>query len=288
MSRHDPRRGMGPTRGRRSLAERVVIVTGSSRGIGRETARLLLDVGATVVLNGRNPARLEETRAELVRGSGPGGPAERISSVACDVSTETGAAALINHAVEHWGRIDGLVNNAGISMRGPARDLTQETLDALVAGNLRSAVLPTVAALRHLEQQAGAIVFVTTVAAIHGFPGVSAYSATKAAVEVFAQSLDAEERSRGVRVATVFLGFVENDPDKTTLAADGRAFHHERRAMQSQRDAAEEILAALRGGRRRRITVFPGRLLDLAQRISPRLVGAVLARSGGRIHRVDR
>ncbi|MFW5693935.1 MAG: SDR family NAD(P)-dependent oxidoreductase [Alkalispirochaeta sp.] len=261
----------------------VVIITGSSRGIGRETARELARRGVTVVLNGRTPERLDATLEEL-RAAVPDGT---FSAVACDIATEDGARALIRHTVETWGRVDGLIANAGVSMRGAVADLHSSTLDRLTTGNVHSAVLPTVAVLPELLKTHGAVIFVSTVAALHGFPGVSLYSASKAAVGTFAESLTAEVSRRGVHVGTVYLGFVENDPDKTTLGADGTVFHHERRAMQSQSDAAAAIVRALLRRKRRTITVGAGTLLDIAHRIAPRVVTRVLARSGGRIHSVD-
>ncbi|MFW5826826.1 MAG: SDR family NAD(P)-dependent oxidoreductase [Alkalispirochaeta sp.] len=261
----------------------AVIVTGSSRGIGRETARELARRGVTVVLNGRDPERLQATRQELCSAL----PDAAVSAVACDISTHEGARELVRHTVETWGRIDGLINNAGVSMRGAIDDLQEATLDQLTRGNFHAAVLPTVAAIPELLKTEGSVVFVSTVAALHGFPGVSLYSATKAAVGTFAESLTAEVSRRGVHVGTVFLGFVENDADKTTIGADGSAFHHERRAMQSQADAAQAIVTTLLRRKRRTITVGAGRVLDIAHRIAPRLVSRVLARSGGRLHAVD-
>jgi NAD(P)-dependent dehydrogenase (short-subunit alcohol dehydrogenase family) len=267
---------------RNRLRGRVVIVTGSSRGIGRETARLLLDAGATVVLNGRDPDRLEATRRHLSEGRED----PPISTIACDVASEEGAGALVNHAIERWGRLDALISNAGVSMRGPIRDLRRQTVEQLVRGNLMSAVLPAVAALPHLEESSGGILFVSTVAAIHGFPGVSVYSATKAAVETFAEALEAESAGQGVSVGTVLLGFVENDRDKTTLGSDGKPFHHERKAMQSQGAAAAAIVRALARRKRRTITVAAGRFLDGVNRLSPGLVARFLRRSGGSVHAV--
>lgn len=272
-------------RDRARLSGLIVAVTGSSRGIGREIARHLLASGATVVLNGRDAERLEATRIEL---SASAGAADRLSAVAADISTEAGARELTAHARSRWGGLDALINNAGVSMRGPADELRTAALEQLVAGNMRSAMLPTVAALPLLRERRGRILTVSTVAALYGFPGVSLYSATKAAVEVFFQAVAAELHGSGVSVGIVFLGFVENDPGKTTLGADGRHFHHERRANQTQAQAAAAICRALARRRRRTITIAAGRALAVAVRLSPRLVAAVLARTGGSVHRVSR
>ena len=269
---------------KKHLSGSVVVVTGSSRGIGRETALLLARCGAIVVINGRDATRLEATREALMRRV----PHARIKAIACDIATEDGARELVTYTHSQFGRLDHLINNAGVSMRGKIADLKQEAVDRIVNANVRAAVLPTVAALPSLRANGGHVVFVSTVAAMCGFAGVSLYSAAKSAVEIFQQALEREEYTAGVRSSIVFLGFVENDPDKYTIAADGSAFHHQRRAMQTQSEAAEWIAYALTSPRRRIITVWQGRILALALRIAPGVVHRVLRGSGRSIHHVSR
>lgn len=270
----------------RDFNDRVIVVTGSSRGIGREIARLLLKQGCNVVINGRNAEQLERTGHELTSGS-TDIDRNRIAVVPSDVSTEAGARSLVEGTVEAFGRIDGLINNAGVSMRGGIMELRESTIDHLYRGNMLSAVLPTVAALPYLRKTGGRVVFVSTVSALWGFPGVSMYSATKCAVENFARALDAECRSAGMRTSIVFLGFVENDPDKETLAADGSRFRYKRKAHLTQEQAATAIVGALASGRSRVITIRSGKALDILARFVPRLVAYVLSRTGGHFHKVE-
>jgi NAD(P)-dependent dehydrogenase (short-subunit alcohol dehydrogenase family) len=266
------------------LSGRIVVVTGSSRGIGRETARLLLGAGASVVLNGRTLPRLSETEAMLHAEF----PTETVSACAADISSPEGARILAAHIEEQHGRLDLLINNAGVSMRGPIGELSSETVVAMIEGNLTSALQTTRACLPLLEGARGHVSFVSTIGALHGFPGISVYSAAKGALERFTESFNAEYRSRGVTAGIVYLGFVENDPDKEVYSASGERFHHQRRAMQSQTEAATAIITAAVRRRQRAITAGRGVLLDIAHRISPGLVTRVLARSGGSIHSVDR
>lgn len=277
------------------LHGKVCIVTGSSRGIGREIARILLLSGCKVVINGRDAERLSKTGEELsswmlersidIRSRNDAG---ELLPITADVSTEAGAQLLISSTKEKFGQIDGLVNNAGISMRGFIGDLRLEAIEKLYPGNVLSAVLPTIAALPELERSRGKVVFVSTVAALWGFPGVSMYSATKAAVERFAQALDAETRRKGIRTTTVYLGFVENDPEKETLAADGSSFRHSRKAHQTQQQAAATIVRSLSRSGSRMIPLPAGRVFDCATRFFPRIVALLLARGKARVHTVTR
>jgi len=266
------------------LSGKIVVVTGSSRGIGRETARALLGAGASVVLNGRSLPRLEETET-LLRTEFPSGV---ISSCVADISSSDGAQTLARHTEERHGRLDLLINNAGVSMRGPVRELSSETVVAMIEGNLTSALQTTRACLPLLEDARGHVSFVSTIGALHGFPGISVYSAAKGALERFTEAFNAEYRARGVTAGLVYLGFVENDPDKEVYSASGERFHHHRRAMQTQNQAATAIITASVDRRKRAITARQGVLLDIAHRIAPGLVTRVLAGSGGSVHSVER
>jgi short-subunit dehydrogenase len=268
---------------RKQLVGLRVAVTGSSRGIGRETARILLSAGATVILNGRSEERLNATMDLLKREF----PDSRLSGCAADISSPSGADRLADHIGNTWDGLNLLINNAGVSMRGPVDMLAAETITAMVDGNLQSALQTTRACLPLLLQSKGHVTFVSTVGAIHGFPGISVYSAAKAALERFSESFNAEYRRQGTSAGIVYLGFVENDPDKEILDARGNPFHHQRKAMQSQGKAAAAIITASVQRRQRAITVVPGRLLDIARRVSPALVTRILSRSGGTIHSVS-
>jgi len=257
---------------------KVVVITGSSRGIGREMARLALASGARVVLNGRDAVTVEACRQAL--------GTERTLAFAADVSLQGGAEALVVAALSAWGRIDVLVNNAGLSMRGSFADLSPATVDAMVSGNLLSAVWATRAALPALLESRGRVVFVSSLAAVRGFPGVSLYSAAKMALTAVHQSLRAEERA--IRSCLIYLPFTENDPEKTVLDAQGTPFRHERRASATQEQAARAVLSAAARGRGQTVLTAAGRILFWMQSWFPGLVDFVLTRSRGSIHSVRR
>ena len=273
-----------PLRLRSRIAGACFVVTGSSRGIGRELVRLLLELDAVVVMNGRNAARLESTVTEL-RGSFPNAD---LSSVAADVSCTDGARLLASHIADRWDGVDYLINNAGASMRGSFADLKEKTLIAMLDGNVKTAILATTECLPSLRTAGGHVVYVSTVGALHGFPQISLYSAAKAALQRVAEAINAELRSDNVTAGIVYLGFVENDSDKEIFTASGDLLRHTRSAMQSQREAAVALATAAVRRRRRVITVGVGRLLDIAHRCVPNVVTGVLARSKGSIHAVKR
>jgi NAD(P)-dependent dehydrogenase (short-subunit alcohol dehydrogenase family) len=260
--------------------DKVVIITGSARGIGREAARLALAWGARVVLNGRDPEALQATRQTL-------GFAERTLAVVADVSRPEEADSLVATVLAAWGRVDVLINNAGLSMRGTFFDLSNDTARAMVDANLLSAVWTTRAALPSLRDSRGRVVFVSSLAGLRGFPGVSLYSSSKMALTGLAESLRAEEGAGGVRVGLVYLAFTENDPGKTVLASDGHPFRHERPWSLTQIQAAEALLRAAASGRRRTVLTATGRLFSAAQAWFPGLMDRIVARSGGRLHQVE-
>jgi NAD(P)-dependent dehydrogenase (short-subunit alcohol dehydrogenase family) len=254
---------------------KVVVITGSSRGIGRETARLALSAGATVVLNGRNQQILASVSEEF------GGAL----AVAADVSRPEGATELIRQTLEWCGHIDVVIANAGQSMRGSFSDLVPAAVHTMIDANLLSAVWTAQAALPALRASRGRLVFVSSLAAARGFSGVSLYSAAKMALTAVQQAIAAEEPA--VKPCVVYLPFTENDAGKMVLGSDGQPFRHQRLAAATQADSARSVLvAAVRG--RNTVMTAQGRLLFWAQALFPSLVDWLMARSAGKIHAVRR
>lgn len=253
--------------------DKCVVITGSSRGIGRETARFLGGAGAKVVLNGRNRERLEETTRELRD--------EGINALgrAGDVTSTEDMDALMSLAREGYGGVDVLINNAGSSMRGPFAELTEDLARRMTEVNILGAVVPTVAALEALLERRGSVYFISSAAGLRGFPNVSIYSATKMALTGLSESLGAELRGRGVTVGICYLGFTENDPDKEIYNARGELITVKRSWQHTQVEAAEAIGEAVRRGKRRAVFTGQGKLLAAAQRLSPRLVDWAVQRA---------
>jgi len=188
------------------LSPRAALVTGGSRGIGRATALLLAEAGAKVAVNYRSDDRGAEDFVRQVRSSGG-----EALALAADVSRPEEARQLVRDVVSAWGRLDVVVNNAGIweEDRAGAGDL--DTWDRTFALNVRGAFVLTDAAIPSLEKEKGSIVFVSSTAGQRGEARHSAYAASKGALISYTKSLAAELGPRGIRVNCVAPGWVETD-----------------------------------------------------------------------------
>ncbi len=178
---------------------RIVAVTGAGTGIGRATARAFAAEGAHVVAIGRRSEPLTETAAGH----------DRITPLPADITAEGGPERIVRAVVEAHGRLDVLVNNAGIVRGGALGTLTPETITAQLATNLVAPVLLTQAALPFLAASSGVIVNVSTSVGQRAWPGSSVYAATKTALELLTRSWAVELAPRGVRVVAVAPGAID-------------------------------------------------------------------------------
>lgn len=188
-----------------SAKNRTVIITGSSSGIGLDIARAFLQEGANVVINGRDSDKLATVAAKL-------GTSNRVAAVVGNIGERETGEALARTAVERFGRIDVLVNNAGIFAAKPFLDVSEQELDGFLDSNLRGTYLTTQAVVRRMKPQGtgGAIVNIGTVLidhAIGGFPA-SAPLASKGGVHALTHSLAAELAPDRIRVNMVAPGVV--------------------------------------------------------------------------------
>jgi NAD(P)-dependent dehydrogenase (short-subunit alcohol dehydrogenase family) len=189
-----------------ALQDRVAIVTGASQGIGRAIAVELGRAGAHVVACSRRLDAVERVAAS-VRAEG-----RRALAVACDVGDAEQVDAAVARMLDAFGRVDLLVNNAGYRIRSPFEQLPRREWDAMVRTNLTGVFLFCQAVGRvMIDQRAGKIVNVTSVAGRTGSRGMACYAATKAAVTVLTQSLGAEWAKHGVTVNAVAPGPVETE-----------------------------------------------------------------------------
>ena len=205
-------------RGRRDVATlegAVVIVTGAGRGIGRAIAEELGDGGARVVVNyGKSKGPAEDVVSRLTDGGG------KAFAFQADVSDPAQAAQLIEQTVERFGRIDALINNAGITIDRSMKNLSVEDWNHVIQNNLNSCFYTVKAALPHfMEQQSGTIINISSFVGHMGNFGQANYSAAKAGIIGFTKTAAIELARYHVTVNCVCPGFTETDmyttvPDK--------------------------------------------------------------------------
>lgn len=185
---------------------KVAIVTGASRGIGRGIALALAEAGATVICASRDLAKLEAVVAEITAAGG------KAHTHVTDVSSRESIESLISTTVTAHGRIDALVNNAGITRDNLLLRMKAAEWDDVIATNLTSAFISTQAVLKPmLKQRAGSIINIGSVVGLTGNAGQANYAAAKAGLIGFSKSVAREVASRGIRVNVITPGFIETD-----------------------------------------------------------------------------
>jgi 3-oxoacyl-[acyl-carrier protein] reductase len=184
---------------------RVAVITGATRGIGRAIAVRLAEDGFNIVINYRgDTGPADELAAEIEAAGG------KSQAIKADVTNPDDVAALIEGAIEAFGKIDVLVNNAGITRDTLIMRMSEEDWDAVLTTNLKGAFLCSKAAIRPMmRQRSGAIVNLSSVVGLVGNPGQANYAAAKAGLIGMTKSLAKEVGSRGITVNAVAPGFIE-------------------------------------------------------------------------------
>jgi NAD(P)-dependent dehydrogenase (short-subunit alcohol dehydrogenase family) len=178
--------------------ERAAIVTGASSGIGLAIARMLRDEGFALTLVSRRPEKVQAAAEELAA-----------VAVAADVGKVEECARLVSEHRERFGRLDMLVNSAGIGIAGRIEDLPPKHFDLQLGVNLRGLFFTTQAAIPLLRESKGWIVNLASIAGTMPAPGLATYGATKAAVISLTRSLNQELDADGVRAIAICPGFVD-------------------------------------------------------------------------------
>lgn len=250
------------------FAGKVALVTGSESGIGRETARVLCQQGAAVVLNGRDAERLEHTRCALRDAGFP------VVACVADVTDYAACVTLVNTAIEAFGQLDILITNASISQRAYFADMQPEVFRQVLDSNVYGTVYPLKAALPYLTHTRGSVTFISSISALNGMPSGSAYCAGKAAVANLAHTLRLELAETGIHFGVVHIGFTQNDPEKRVLSACGQPVpiaHRPPRWQKTQAQVAAIIARHIRRRRQRTVISALGRLIVLVHTYWPRL-----------------
>jgi gluconate 5-dehydrogenase len=184
------------------LSGRIVLVTGSSQGIGYALAKGLGQAGAEIIINGRDGARLEEARREL-SGSGI-----KVHSAAFDVTDEAAVNAAVEKVEQDLGPIAILVNNAGMQFRTPLEDYPSDKWRQLMSVNVESVFLVGKAVARHMiVRKTGKIINICSVQSELGRPSIAPYTATKGAVKMLTKGMCADWAKHGIQVNAIGPGY---------------------------------------------------------------------------------
>lgn len=186
--------------------KRIAVVTGASRGIGRAIATQLAEDGFTVALIARNAEALAQVQAEIESGGG------QASSHVCDLSESTAYTSTIEAIVETYGRLDVLVNNAGMTRDGLMLRMSEEDFDAVINVNLKAVFAGCKAAARPMMRgRWGRMINITSVTGLNGNAGQANYAAAKAGLVGLTKTIAKEFGSKGITANAIAPGFIETD-----------------------------------------------------------------------------
>ncbi|HMT11335.1 MAG TPA: SDR family oxidoreductase [Ignavibacteria bacterium] len=218
------------------LKDKIAVITGAGKGIGKATAELFIKEGAKVVLTSRNIADLEQIVSENESNQ------DNITIIAGDISKEDTIGKVIDETIGKYEKIDILVNNAGFSVFDNMVDSKTEDFDAIFNTNIRALYLVTKGFLPHMiKEQSGTIINIASIAGKQGFATGTIYCASKHAVMGLSRALMLEVRQYNIRVCAICPGSVATDffraESQTTLSST-------KESVLSAEDIAETILLA--------------------------------------------
>jgi short-subunit dehydrogenase len=257
------------------MKDKVVIITGASSGIGLAMAKEFAMRNSKVVMAARSEDKLKKIEGELrIRGL-------EAYAVRTDVSKVDDCRNLIEKTIEKYGRIDILINNAGISMRALFDSVEVSVLRQLMEVNYWGTVYCSKYALPYLVKSRGSLVGVSSIAGFQGLPGRTGYSASKFALHGLLESIRIENLKNGLHVMTLVAGFTKSDIRKRALNKNGEPQGYtprdeEKHMMPEQ--VAKAVIKALKKKKRNKIMTLEGQLLALFQRIIPTLCDRVAYR----------
>ncbi len=256
----------------KGLKDKVVIITGASSGIGEAMAKCYAESGAKVVLGARSEDKLKALTEEI---HSKGGEA---AYCAVDVVNEQECKALIDKAVEVFGRIDVLICNAGISMRAIFDDVDLKVLHRLMDVNFWGTVNCSKYALPYLQATKGSLVGISSVAGLHGLPGRTGYSASKYAMTGFLETVRIENLKKGLHVMVACPGFTASNVRFSALVADGSqqgATPREESKMMTPEEVAHIVARGIRKRKRLCLMEIEGRATHFVKKFAPALLDRI-------------
>jgi NADP-dependent 3-hydroxy acid dehydrogenase YdfG len=253
--------------------DKVVIVTGSGAGIGKATAQAFCEKGAKVLLNGREEEKLCRLKNEwIARGY-------EVDYFAGDVTDEKVCLEMAGFAHARYGRVDVLITNASVSMNARFDEMKPELFKMVCASNIYGAAIPAMCFLNLIKKSKGSILFIGSLAGIHGMPRASAYSVGKMGLRGLQESLEIELTGSGVHIGLLEPGFTKNDAAKKLVTGTGEWKSVPKRSaflQQTPQQVAEAITEAVQQRTRRKTLSFAGWCLRLMTRYCPGLLRRLL------------
>jgi dehydrogenase/reductase SDR family member 7B len=239
------------------MQNKVVIITGGSSGIGKALAMVFGSHGFSVVITGRNQGELNKTVTELKE------KGISVFGFQADVSKEEDNRLMAAAAIHTFGRIDILINNAGISMRAMFEEVDIDVVKKVMDINFFGVLYATKYCLPEIKKNKGSVVGISSIAGYRGLPGRAGYSASKFALNGFLEVLRTELLKTGVHVLTASPGFTTSNIRKRSLTKDGTSQGESPRdegKMMSAEDCARHIYNAVLTRRRSIVLTTQGKL----------------------------
>lgn len=197
------------------MKNKVVVITGGSSGIGKALAEVFGKNGSKIMITGRKQEALDQAVTELQN------QGVEVIGFQSDVSKEEDNRKMAEEAIRHYGRIDILINNAGISMRALFEDVDLNVVKQVMDINFYGVLYATKYCLPSILENKGSVIGVSSIAGYRGLPGRTGYSASKFALQGFLEVLRTEMLKKGVHVLTACPGFTASNIRKSSLTADG-------------------------------------------------------------------
>ncbi len=255
------------------MNSKVVIITGASSGIGKALAFEFARRGCRISISARNLEKLKEVENELLKSD------TEVLSVKADVSVESDCENIINSTIDRFGKIDVLINNAGISMRALFEELDLKVIHNLMDTNFWGTVYCTKHALPNLLYSKGSVVAVSSIAGYAPLPGRTGYSASKFAIHGFLHTLRVETIKKGLHVMIAAPGFTASNIRRTALVADGSQQGEtpkEEEKLMSAEEVAYHIAEGVRKRKRSVILTTQGKLTVILYKFFPKMMEKII------------
>lgn len=257
------------------MKDKVVVITGASSGIGKALAFEYASKGTKVVIGARSHDKLIEIAEEIKLKGG------EVAFAQTDVSVELECKNLILTAIERFGKIDILINNAGISMRALFQNTKLDVLKKVMDINFWGTVYCTKYALPYILKEKGTIVGVSSIGGVVGLPARSAYSASKFAMQGFLKTLRVEYLKKGINVLVAYPGFTSSNIRNAALSGDGSKQGESPRDEQKMMTAeavAIQIYRAVEKRKNKVVLTTEGKIIVLLNKFFPNWIDKMVYR----------